>query len=73
MGCGAGHESVGTYPGPAGMARVVLAYRRRAFADGATRDVYEDADGRQWVAGYDGERVYGVWLVPGDEPLVVDG
>ena len=41
------------------------------FVDGVTRDVYEDADGRQWVAGYGGERVYGVWLVPADEPVVV--
>jgi hypothetical protein len=38
--------------------------------DGATRDVYEDTDGRQWVAGYDGERVYGAWLMPADEPVV---
>ena len=34
--------------------------------DGVTRDVYEDADGRQWVFGYDG-----VWLPSADEPLVV--
>ena len=40
-------------------------------ADGVSRDVYEDADGRQWVAGYDGERLYGVWLVPADEPRLV--
>ena len=44
---------------------------RVPFVDGATRDVYEDADGRQWVAGHDGERVYGVWLMPADEPVVV--
>jgi hypothetical protein len=37
------------------------------------RDVYEDSDGRQWVVGYDGERAYGVWLAPADEPLVVKG
>jgi hypothetical protein len=43
------------------------------FADGVTRDVYEDADGRQWVVGYDGERVYGVWLMPADEPTVIAG
>jgi hypothetical protein len=41
--------------------------------DGVTRDVYEDADGRQWVIGYDGERVYGVWQLPADEPVVVEG
>ena len=39
--------------------------------DGATRDVYEDTDGRQWVVGYEGERVYGVWIMPADEPVVV--
>jgi hypothetical protein len=44
---------------------------RVPFVDGATREVYEDTDGRQWVAGYDGERVYGVWLMPADEPLLV--
>ena len=44
---------------------------RVSFVDGATRDVYEDADGRQWVVGNDGERVYGAWLLPADEPLVV--
>jgi hypothetical protein len=32
------------------------------------RDVHEDADGRLRVVGYDGERVYGVWLMPADEP-----
>jgi hypothetical protein len=35
--------------------------------------VYEDTDGRQRVVGHDGERVYGVWLLPADEPLVVTG
>jgi hypothetical protein len=41
-------------------------------ADGVSRDVCEDADGRQWVVGgYDGERVYGVWLPPADEPVAV--
>ena len=40
---------------------------------GVTRAVYEDADGRPWVAGYDGERVYGVWLMPADEPAVDAG
>jgi hypothetical protein len=44
---------------------------RAPFADGVTREVYEDADGRQWVAGYEGERVYGVWVMPPDEPVVV--
>jgi hypothetical protein len=44
---------------------------RVPFVDGVTRDVYEDGEGRHWVAGYDGERVYGVWLVPADEPVMV--
>jgi hypothetical protein len=46
---------------------------RVRFLDGVTRDVCEDADGRQWVTGYDGERVYGLWLMPADEPVVVKG
>jgi hypothetical protein len=43
------------------------------FVNGLTRDVYEDPVGRQWVVGYDGEKVYGVWLMPADEPVVVAG
>jgi hypothetical protein len=39
--------------------------------DGIERDVYEDADGRQWVTGYDDERVHGAWLAPADEPVIV--
>jgi hypothetical protein len=46
---------------------------RVALVDGVTRDVYEDSDGRQWVAGYDGERVYALWQPPPDEPVVVKG
>ena len=46
---------------------------RVPFVDGVTRGVYEGYDGRQWVAGYDGECVYGVWLPPADEPAVVEG
>jgi hypothetical protein len=44
---------------------------RVPFVDGVPRDVYEDADGRQWVVGYDGERVYGVWIIPADEPVLI--
>src|SRR5262249_25020523 len=46
---------------------------RVPFEDGVTRDVYEGADGRQWAVGYEGERAYGVWLPPADEPVVVTG
>jgi hypothetical protein len=46
---------------------------RVPFVDGVTHDVYEDTDGRQWVVGSNGERVYGVWLPPADEPLPVPG
>jgi hypothetical protein len=46
---------------------------RVPFADGVTRDVYEKADGRQWVAGHEGERVYVVWLAPPDDPLLTAG
>jgi hypothetical protein len=45
---------------------------RVPFVDGVARDVYEDADGRQWVTGYEGERAHGVRLVPPDEPVVVE-
>jgi hypothetical protein len=44
---------------------------RRPFTDGLERDGYEDAQGRQYVLDADGERVYGVWLGPADEPVVV--
>jgi hypothetical protein len=44
---------------------------RVPFTDGAERDVYQDEHGRQWVAGDGGERVYGAWLPPPDEPAVV--
>jgi hypothetical protein len=41
---------------------------RVLFLDGVTREVYEESQGRQWVIGYCGERVYGVWLKPAAEP-----
>jgi hypothetical protein len=44
---------------------------RVPFTDSSERAVYEDADGRQWVIGYDGERVYGVRVMPADEPVMV--
>jgi hypothetical protein len=31
--------------------------------DGAERDVYEDPDGRQYVLGEQGEKMYGLWLL----------
>jgi hypothetical protein len=40
----------------------------RLFADGITRPVFEDWDGRQYVED-EGERAYGIWLPPADEPL----
>jgi hypothetical protein len=43
---------------------------RAPFTDGALRDLFEHSDGRQWVAGHGGERVYGVWLMPPDEPVM---
>jgi hypothetical protein len=45
---------------------------RGLFTDGLERDVYEDADGRQYVLDSDGDRVYGQWLWPADEPVVVE-
>jgi hypothetical protein len=35
--------------------------------DGVERDVYQDADGRQYVIGEAGERTFGLWL-PGAAP-----
>ncbi len=46
---------------------------RVPFVDGVTRDVYEEDDGRQWVVGYEGERVYGVWVAPADDPVMIEG
>jgi hypothetical protein len=31
--------------------------------DGVERDVYEDADGRQYILGPQGEKVFGLWLL----------
>jgi hypothetical protein len=42
----------------------------RLFTDGTMRPVFEDAEGRQFVED-GGERVYGIWLVPADEPQLV--
>jgi hypothetical protein len=38
------------------------------FTDGVWRSVHEQADGRQYVIGGDGDRVYGVWFIPPDQP-----
>ena len=44
---------------------------RRLFTDGNTRPVHVDGE-RQYVLGDDGERVYGQWLLPSDEPVIVE-
>lgn len=48
---------------------------KRRFVDGVERDVFLDANHQQYVVGYAGERVYGVWLltedVLDDTPVVV--
>jgi len=44
----------------------------RLFTDGVERDVYENAEGRQYVLDDDGSKVCGPWLPPADEPRVVD-
>jgi hypothetical protein len=44
---------------------------RVLFTDSIDRDVYEDAEGRQYVVDLNGERVYGQWLPPADEPTVI--
>jgi hypothetical protein len=42
----------------------------RLFTDGTLRPVFEVGYGRQFVED-GGERVYGIWLVQADEPLIV--
>jgi hypothetical protein len=44
---------------------------RRLFTDGVERDVREARDGRQYVED-DGELVYGHWLLPADEAVIVE-
>jgi hypothetical protein len=49
---------------------------RRLFTDGVSLPVHRGPDGREYVIGYDGGRVYGAWLAPEAEPdtaiIVVD-
>ena len=40
------------------------------FADGSRREVWSYGD-RQYVVDDLGDRVYGVWLLPPDEPLII--
>jgi len=44
---------------------------RLPFTDGIDRDVFEDADGRQFVED-SGELVAGQWVPPADEPATVE-
>jgi hypothetical protein len=49
---------------------------RVLFSDRTTRCVYQAEDGRQFVIGNEGERVYGMWFIPrdeADEPVIVQG
>jgi hypothetical protein len=39
--------------------------------DGSERDVFEDAEGRQFVQDDDGGLIAGQWLPPVDEALIV--
>jgi hypothetical protein len=57
-------------PGASGEPAVPRQRGERLFTDGTTRPVFEDPDGRQYVED-DGERVYGTWLPPADEPVLV--
>ena len=40
----------------------------RVFTDKANRPIFQEESGRQYVMDDDGNRVYGVWLMPEDEP-----
>jgi hypothetical protein len=47
----------------------------RTFTDGTRRPVYADRDGRQYVLGNDGERVYGTGVPEGDAadgPVIIE-
>jgi hypothetical protein len=45
----------------------------RQFTEGVERDVFEDPDGRQYIVHEDtGERIYGQWLWPPDEPVIFE-
>ena len=52
-------------------------YGHCLFVDGIRRPVCADPDGRQYVLGYDGEKVYGVWLLVEEDacdvPVIVEG
>jgi hypothetical protein len=41
--------------------------------DGRGRDVYEDAEGRQYVHDDDGVKLYGTWMMPADCRHIPDG
>jgi hypothetical protein len=41
---------------------------RRLFTDGVTRAVHGGPDGREYVIGHDGGRIYGTWLLADAEP-----
>jgi hypothetical protein len=43
---------------------------RCRFTDGSEREVFEDDEGRQNVLDEAGERLYGQWLPPADEPNI---
>jgi hypothetical protein len=45
---------------------------RVPFTDDIDRDVDEDAEGRQYVHGEGGSKVYGEWLPPADDPDIVE-
>jgi hypothetical protein len=40
--------------------------------DGSERDVFEDAEGRQYVLGEDDEPAFAQWLPPADEAVIMD-
>lgn len=43
------------------------------FTDGAPRPVYEADDGRQYVISGGGDKVYGLWFVPPEPTVIVNG
>jgi hypothetical protein len=40
------------------------------LVDGATRPIYQQPDGRQYILNEEGERVHGVWMIPEEESFL---
>jgi hypothetical protein len=50
--------------------RTALKIGDRRFVDGSVRSVYLEADGRQFVVGDYGAKIFGMWLPSPDRPKI---